>query len=155
MVDWLYGRDLNLDATAGPAWRHVLNCYKLADKCLMYDYKNILVDALRQWVRTNGVSSYVGVSILVLARRWKLETNALYRFVLQSFVWGMRNQKVAYSSTGPSQEGLLKALDHLDIARDITLELAYGSGVNPTTLTGCQFHDHSDGSTCGWGRESA
>ncbi|KAK5942686.1 hypothetical protein PMZ80_005252 [Knufia obscura] len=149
MIDWLYGEDLTLDHAPWPVSRHVVDCYKLADKRLMYGFKNALVDALRQRLNRDDNPRYVTIDSLEHAYTCHLETSPLYKCMLESVVWGVSIRESIYRLGGPWEWRLSKALENHGIARDLTQEFAFGPRKNPATARGCCYHDHSDGPCCG------
>ena len=146
VTNWLFRDPTTMKQTDMNTEERALR-YKLADKLLITQLKNDILDGLRAFqLAKNKFTSIGGLDILHCQG---LQTTALYDYCLKLYVW------IFGTPTATSVEGILvqpgRALANEEVMKDLLtkmFEFMQQRWGDPRKETGCVYHDHSDGSSC-------
>lgn len=148
VVSWLYKESTALaflDSTDSLTYSMV-GPYKLADKLMIPELKNALIDRLRQKLKVRD--RLMGPDQLKKIRQADLLHSSLYEFSIRQFAWTYcKLPKILYQQK--EQDDALDA--DLELAREclsMTQKFLVDGWEDPRMEKGCVYHDHSDGSEC-------
>ncbi|KAK5092358.1 hypothetical protein LTR70_003955 [Exophiala xenobiotica] len=121
--------------------------YKLADKLLMTQLKNNILDGFQAFQLAKNESCSIGWLDHLCSKG--LQRTALYDYCLKSYVSGLGAPEV--KCAGDMFANAAGSLTNEEAMKDLITMMAkfmqqrWG---DPRKETGCVYHDHSDGSSC-------
>ncbi|KAK5937562.1 hypothetical protein PMZ80_010182 [Knufia obscura] len=150
IVNWLYRdpRTMNFLQVQSDLCAAVLPTYQLADKLLMPNLQNELVDVLRQRLLDN--KSYTGLSSILTLRQAGMSSKPLYVFLLKLHVWMFCTYPKSYNNTLEQKitDVIKEDFDFGKVWIMYVQECLAKKWSDPRKETGCVYHDHLDGSEC-------
>jgi len=147
VVNWLYreSKVVKYDASR-TATDRITSAYKLADKLIMPQLKNHLMDLLRElWKEQNLYHALESIEKLSL---FNVAGDKLYDFTLKMYVWILSTQPRTIAQKATAEAGTFA---NAALMQDLfTMVREYNSQKwdDPRFVVGCHWHDHSDGSKC-------
>ncbi len=144
VASWLF-RDLDIVKTVKEAKLDFVATYKLADKLLMAQLKNDLLDGLRGHYKNRRLATTLDT--LNFFHRMGVKGGPLYRFFLDLYVWSY----CTASDTDIVRKNSTEGLANEEVMRDCLLKIQENirkKWEDPRRDGACVYHDHSDGSRC-------
>lgn len=157
-VNWLYTRRLSLDASwvANDICCSYIASYGFGDRLIALDFKNALIDRLRQDFRDRE-RALAAVHITMI-RELGLLKSKLGRFLVERFAWQVRFSPTVVlvdEIIRDHYHGFLSALQTLytnpEAAGAVLKEVVEHTSKDcedPQSQTGCVYHEHENGRKC-------
>lgn len=119
--------------------------YKLADKLIMPQLKNYLLDSLRKlWLEEEV---YMPLEDIEKHCQTCVAGDKLYDFVLKQFVWVLN----IWTESADLESNVEGIFANAALMKDLLLtvrEYNLNRWEDPRSVVGCHWHDHTDGSKC-------
>ena len=146
-IDWLYGKPISMNEN----WSTMVECYSFSHHRLLTDFKNAVMDAIRQLHRENNW--FTGPRMLIRIKDYGLMGTPLYtcsmrdmveKLLVQPKEWKTDKLKIA-------RQDLDEAMEDPELAKGViasVLEYQISPWDIPHQLKGCHFHEHDNGEKC-------